>query len=69
VSELHYANNEVTFNGQKMTVEQFIGFVMESRCDERRAVIVNTQSNHGGAGQSTPPICISEWRGKSEQLF
>ena len=28
VSKLHYANNEVTFNGQKMTVEQFIGFVM-----------------------------------------
>jgi len=28
VSKLHYANNEVNFNGQKMTVEQFIGFVM-----------------------------------------
>jgi uncharacterized protein YdgA (DUF945 family) len=28
VSQLHYANNEVTFNGQKMTVEQFISFVM-----------------------------------------
>ena len=28
VSKLHYANNEVTFNGQKMTVEQFIGFVI-----------------------------------------
>lgn len=28
VSALHYANNEVNFNGQKMTVEQFIGFVM-----------------------------------------
>ncbi|AZF40353.1 GTP-binding protein [Pseudomonas sp. R1-43-08] len=28
VSKLHYANNEVTFNGQKMTVEQFISFVM-----------------------------------------
>ncbi|WP_332847345.1 YdgA family protein [Pseudomonas lactucae] len=28
VSKLHYANNEVIFNGQKMTVEQFIGFVM-----------------------------------------
>ncbi|MBN2977073.1 YdgA family protein [Pseudomonas lactucae] len=28
VSKLHYTNNEVTFNGQKMTVEQFIGFVM-----------------------------------------
>ena len=28
VSSLHYANNEVNFNGQKMTVEQFIGFVM-----------------------------------------
>ncbi|MBC3199514.1 YdgA family protein [Pseudomonas poae] len=28
VSKLHYANNEVTFNGQKMTVEQFLGFVM-----------------------------------------
>ena len=28
LAKLHYANNEVTFNGQKMTVEQFIGFVM-----------------------------------------
>ena len=28
VSKLHYANNEVIFNGQKMTVEQFIGFVI-----------------------------------------
>ncbi|MFC6339709.1 DUF945 family protein [Pseudomonas sp. CCM 7891] len=28
VSKLHYANNEVTFNGQKMTVEQFIGGVL-----------------------------------------
>ncbi len=28
VSKLHYANNEVTFNGQKMTVEQFISLVM-----------------------------------------
>ncbi|WP_460132386.1 YdgA family protein [Pseudomonas sp. S1_E04] len=28
VAKLHYANNEVTFNGQKMTVEQFISFVM-----------------------------------------
>ncbi|MBF6028408.1 YdgA family protein [Pseudomonas sp. P115] len=28
VSKLHYANNEVTFNGQKMTVEQFMGFIM-----------------------------------------
>ncbi|MNI61217.1 hypothetical protein D3C73_1164770 [compost metagenome] len=28
ISKLHYANNEVEFNGQKMTVEQFIGFVM-----------------------------------------
>ncbi|NBF06617.1 DUF945 family protein [Pseudomonas sp. Fl5BN2] len=28
VSTLHYANNEVNFNGQKMTVEQFVGFVM-----------------------------------------
>ncbi|MGC5703865.1 YdgA family protein [Pseudomonas sp. NFXW11] len=28
VSNLHYANNEVNFNGQKMTVEQFVGFVM-----------------------------------------
>ncbi|PZP02324.1 Uncharacterized conserved protein YdgA, DUF945 family [Pseudomonas sp. NFPP10] len=28
VSALHYANNEVNFNGQKMTVEQFIGLVM-----------------------------------------
>ena len=28
VSKLHYVNNEVTFNGQKMTVEQFLTFVM-----------------------------------------
>ncbi|WP_248751989.1 YdgA family protein [Pseudomonas sp. MWU15-20650] len=28
VSKLHYANNEVTFNGQKMSVEQFISLVM-----------------------------------------
>lgn len=28
VSKLHYANNQVEFNGQKMTVEQFVGFVM-----------------------------------------
>lgn len=28
VSKLHYANNQVDFNGQKMTVEQFVGFLM-----------------------------------------
>lgn len=28
VSKLHYANNQVEFNGQKMTVEEFIGFLM-----------------------------------------
>jgi uncharacterized protein YdgA (DUF945 family) len=28
VAKLHYANNQVEFNGQKMTVEQFVGFVM-----------------------------------------
>ena len=28
VSKLHYANNQVEFNGQKMTVEQFVAFVM-----------------------------------------
>jgi uncharacterized protein YdgA (DUF945 family) len=28
VSRLRYANNQVDFNGQNMTVEQFIGFVM-----------------------------------------
>ena len=28
VSKLHYANNQVEFNGQKMTVEEFVGFVM-----------------------------------------
>ncbi|MFY0731944.1 YdgA family protein [Pseudomonas sp. NFX15] len=28
VSKLHYANNQVDFNGQKMTVEEFAGFVM-----------------------------------------
>ncbi|VVN78175.1 YdgA family protein [Pseudomonas fluorescens] len=30
VSKLRYANNQVDFNGQKMTVEQFIGFVMNT---------------------------------------
>ena len=28
VSKLHYANNQVDFNGQKMTVEEFVGFVL-----------------------------------------
>jgi uncharacterized protein YdgA (DUF945 family) len=28
VSKLRYANNQVDFNGQKMTVEEFIGFVL-----------------------------------------
>ncbi|POA20954.1 DUF945 domain-containing protein [Pseudomonas sp. FW300-N1A1] len=28
VSKLHYANDQVDFNGQKMTVDQFVGFVM-----------------------------------------
>ncbi|MEO4013553.1 YdgA family protein [Pseudomonas rossensis] len=28
VAKLHYANNQVDFNGQKMTVEEFVGFVM-----------------------------------------
>ncbi|WP_415766113.1 YdgA family protein [Pseudomonas sp. ZB1P45] len=28
VSKLHYASNQVEFNGQKMTVEEFVGFVM-----------------------------------------
>ena len=28
VSSLHYANNQVDFNGQKMTVEEFVGMVM-----------------------------------------
>ncbi|WHS60272.1 YdgA family protein [Pseudomonas sp. G2-4] len=28
VTKLHYANNQVDFNGQKMTVEQFTAFVM-----------------------------------------
>ncbi|MBV6826561.1 YdgA family protein [Pseudomonas sp. PD9R] len=28
ISKLHYANNQVEFNGQKMTVEEFVGFVM-----------------------------------------
>jgi len=28
VTNLHYADNEVDFNGQKMTVEEFAGFVM-----------------------------------------
>jgi uncharacterized protein YdgA (DUF945 family) len=28
VTKLHYANNQVEFNGQKMTVEEFAAFVM-----------------------------------------
>ena len=28
VSKLHYANNQVEFNGQKMTVEEFVSFLM-----------------------------------------
>jgi uncharacterized protein YdgA (DUF945 family) len=28
VTKLHYANNQVEFNGQEMTVEEFAGFVM-----------------------------------------
>ncbi|MGH8387199.1 MAG: YdgA family protein [Pseudomonas sp.] len=28
VSKLHYANNQVDFNGQKMTLEEFVGFLM-----------------------------------------
>lgn len=28
VTKLHYANNLVEFNGQKMTVEEFVGFIM-----------------------------------------
>jgi uncharacterized protein YdgA (DUF945 family) len=36
VSKLHYANNQVEFNGQKMTVEEFVGFLM---------------SKFGGAGE------------------
>ena len=28
VTKLHYADNQVEFNGQKMTVEEFVGFVM-----------------------------------------
>ncbi|SED50201.1 MULTISPECIES: YdgA family protein [Pseudomonas] len=28
VTKLHYANKQVEFNGQKMTVEEFVGFVM-----------------------------------------
>lgn len=28
VTKLHYAANQVEFNGQKMTVEQFVGFLM-----------------------------------------
>ncbi|WP_130904520.1 YdgA family protein [Pseudomonas sp. Sample_22] len=28
VTKLHYANNQVEFNGQKMTLEEFVGFVM-----------------------------------------
>jgi len=36
VTKLHYANNQVDFNGQKMTVEEFAGFLM---------------SKFGGAGE------------------
>jgi uncharacterized protein YdgA (DUF945 family) len=30
VSKLRYANYQVDFNGQKMSVEQFVGFVMNT---------------------------------------
>jgi uncharacterized protein YdgA (DUF945 family) len=33
VTNLHYANNQVDFNGQKMTVEEFAGFVMSKFAD------------------------------------
>ncbi|MNV93475.1 hypothetical protein D3C71_1881710 [compost metagenome] len=33
VSKLHYANDQVDFNGQKMTVDQFVGFVMSKLGD------------------------------------
>ncbi|MNH90613.1 hypothetical protein D3C73_431560 [compost metagenome] len=33
VTKLHYANNQVDFNGQKMTVEEFAGFVMSKFAD------------------------------------
>ncbi|MNU09187.1 hypothetical protein D3C72_2556170 [compost metagenome] len=33
VSQLRYANNQVDFNGQKMTVEEFAGFVMSKFSD------------------------------------
>jgi uncharacterized protein YdgA (DUF945 family) len=36
VTKLHYANNQVDFNGQKMTLEEFVGFLM---------------SKFGGAGE------------------
>jgi uncharacterized protein YdgA (DUF945 family) len=28
VTKLHYANNQVDFNGQKMTIEEFANFLM-----------------------------------------
>jgi uncharacterized protein YdgA (DUF945 family) len=28
VTKLHYANNQVEFNGQKMTVQEFVSFLM-----------------------------------------
>jgi len=34
ISKLHYANNQVEFNGQKMTVEEFVGFVMSKFAGE-----------------------------------
>jgi uncharacterized protein YdgA (DUF945 family) len=36
VTKLHYTNNQVDFNGQKMTLEEFVGFLM---------------SKFGGAGE------------------
>lgn len=33
VTNLHYSNNQVDFNGQKMTVEEFAGFVMSKFAD------------------------------------
>jgi len=41
VTKLHYANNQVDFNGQKMTLEEFVGFVM---------------SKLGGTGQRHHPV-------------
>jgi uncharacterized protein YdgA (DUF945 family) len=43
VTKLHYAANQVEFNGQKMTVEQFVGFLMSKFAGVTQAVILRSK--------------------------